>query len=90
VAKIAQGSKGRVLRKKFVLPIEYWFFILFLFFSHDSAWCHLQCDHHNLNVKFLIFSKKIYKVYSIEVLSQDPHQQKESYLTHNYKYGVQV
>jgi hypothetical protein len=30
VAKTAQGLKGRVLRKKFVLPIESWLFIIFL------------------------------------------------------------
>jgi hypothetical protein len=77
VAKIAQGLKGKVLRKKFVLPIESWFFTFFtFFFVHDFAWCHLQCDYYNLNVKFLIFSKKFYKVHSVEVLSQDPHQQK--------------
>jgi hypothetical protein len=33
VAKTAQGLKGRVLRKKFVLPIESWIFtFLHLFF----------------------------------------------------------
>jgi hypothetical protein len=31
VAKSAQGLKGRVLRKKFVLPIESWFFTFFHF-----------------------------------------------------------
>jgi hypothetical protein len=31
VAKVAQGLKGRVLRKKFVLPIESWFFTFFTF-----------------------------------------------------------
>jgi hypothetical protein len=28
----AQGLKDRVLRKKFVLPIESWFFTFFFFF----------------------------------------------------------
>jgi hypothetical protein len=28
-------------------------------------------------MKFLIFSKKLYKVHSVEVLSQDPCQQEE-------------
>jgi hypothetical protein len=32
VAEIAQGLKGMVLRKKFVLPIESWFFTSFHFF----------------------------------------------------------
>jgi hypothetical protein len=32
VAKTAQGLKGRVLRKKFVLPIESQFFTFFHFF----------------------------------------------------------
>jgi hypothetical protein len=59
VNKTAQKLKGRVLRKKFKLPIESWFLTFFhLFFSHSSAWCHLQCDRYNLSVKFLIFSKK--------------------------------
>jgi hypothetical protein len=37
VAKIAQGLKGKVLRKRFVLPIESWFFTFFHFFFalHD-------------------------------------------------------
>jgi hypothetical protein len=30
---IAQGLKGRVLKKKFVLSIEFWVFIFFHFFS---------------------------------------------------------
>jgi hypothetical protein len=32
MAKTAQGLKGKVLRKKFVLPIESWFFTFFYFF----------------------------------------------------------
>jgi hypothetical protein len=74
VAKTAQGLKGRILRKKFILPIKSWFFTFFssLFFilSHGS-------HRYNLNVKFLIFFKKFYKVHNVEVLSQDPCQQKE-------------
>jgi hypothetical protein len=31
VAKIAQVLKGRVLRKKFVLPMKSWFFTFFHF-----------------------------------------------------------
>jgi hypothetical protein len=72
VAEIAQGLKGRVLRKKFVLPIESWIFTFFTFFwAHGSIGCHLQ------NVRFLIFFKFFYKVHSVEVSSQDPYQQKE-------------
>jgi hypothetical protein len=39
VAKIAQGLKGRVLRKKFILPIESWFFtsLCLFFFEHGFA-----------------------------------------------------
>jgi hypothetical protein len=71
VAETAQGLKDKVLRIKFVLPIEPWFFTFFslFFLPHGSAWCHLQCDRYDLNVKFLIFFKKVYKVHSVEVLS---------------------
>jgi hypothetical protein len=74
----AQGLKDRVLRKKFDLPIKSWFlnFFYFFFSAHGFAWCHLQCDCYDLNVKFLIFFKKFYKVHSVEVLSQDPRQEK--------------
>jgi hypothetical protein len=47
------------------------------FFIHGFARRHLQCDQYGLNVKFLIFFKKIYKVHSVEILSQDPCLQKE-------------
>jgi hypothetical protein len=78
VAKTAQGLNGMVLRKKFVLPIESWFFtFLHFFFAHGSALCHLQCNRYYLNVKLLIFFKKFYKVHSVEVLNQDPCQQQE-------------
>jgi hypothetical protein len=66
VAETAQGLKGRVLRKKFVLSIESWFFTS-SFLAHGSTWCHLQCDHYDLNVKFLIFFKKFYKVHNVKV-----------------------
>ena len=32
MAKIAQGLKGKVLRKKFVLPTKSWLFTFFHFF----------------------------------------------------------
>jgi hypothetical protein len=32
MAEAAQGLKGKVLRKKFVLPIKSWFFTFFAFF----------------------------------------------------------
>jgi hypothetical protein len=50
--------------------------ITLFFFAHGFAWCHLQYDCYDLNVKFLIFFKKLYKVHSVEVLSQDPRQEK--------------
>jgi hypothetical protein len=75
VAETAQGLKGRVLRKKFLLPIKSWIFTFIrLFFAHGYVGCQLQCDNYNLNVKFFILFKKFYKVYSVEVLSQDPRQ----------------
>jgi hypothetical protein len=37
-----------------------------------------QCDRYDLNMKFLILFKKFYKVHNVEVLSQDPCQQKNS------------
>jgi hypothetical protein len=38
VVKTAQGLKGKVLKKKFVLPIEPWFFTFFtFFFFHGST-----------------------------------------------------
>ena len=77
VAETAQGLKGKVLWKKFVLFINLGFSFFFHFsFSHGFAWCHLQCDRYDLHVKFLIFFKKFYKVHSVEVLNQDPHQEK--------------
>jgi hypothetical protein len=58
VAKTAQGLKDKVLRNKFVLSIESWFFTFFhFFFAHGFAWYHLQCDRYNLNVKFWFFSR---------------------------------
>jgi hypothetical protein len=76
----AQGLKGRVLRKKFVLPIKSWFFTFFIFyfFAHGFASCHLQCNCYDPNVKFLIFFKKFYKVHSDEVLNQDPCEKNNS------------
>ena len=69
-------GQGMVLLKKFFLPIESWFFTFFtFFFAHPSAWCYLQCDCYNVNVKFLIFFKKFYKVHRVGVLNQDPRQQ---------------
>jgi hypothetical protein len=78
VAETAQGLKGRVLGKMFVLPIESWFFTFFyFFFVHGSTWCHLQCDHYDLDVNFLILFKKFHKVHNVEVLNQDLHQLKK-------------
>jgi hypothetical protein len=71
MAETAQGLKGKVLRIFFVLLMKSWIFTIFHFFlAHGSTWCHLQCHRYDLNVK-------IYKVHSVEVLSQDPRQQNE-------------
>jgi hypothetical protein len=51
-------------------------FLSLFFFAHGSGWRYLQCDRYDMNVKFLIFFKNFYKIHSVEVLSQDPHQQK--------------
>jgi hypothetical protein len=76
VAETAQVLKGRVLKKKFVLPIEFWIFIFFHFFF--CSWFSMMpsYNHNDLNVKSFIFFKKFYKVHSVEVLNQDPCQQK--------------
>jgi hypothetical protein len=51
VAKTAQGLKGRKLRKKFVLPIESLFLIVFHFFLPMVS--HFKCDCYDLCVKFM-------------------------------------
>ena len=77
MAEIAQGLKGSVLRKNFVLPMKSWFFKFFTFFlGHGSTQCHLQCDSYDSNVLSFYFFQEIYKFHSIEVWSLDPHQQK--------------
>jgi hypothetical protein len=79
VAKTAQGLKGRVLKKKFVLPTKSWIFTFFQFIyfllmvPHDVTLNVIAL----MNVKFLIFVKKFYKFHSVGVLKQDPPQQKE-------------
>jgi hypothetical protein len=80
VAKTAQGLKGKVLKKKFVLPIESCVFTFFpiLLFAHGSTWCHLQYDCYNFNMKFIIFYKKIYKFQNVGILIQDPSHKKNS------------
>jgi hypothetical protein len=51
--------------------------LVFHIFSHFfGSWVHFQCDLFNINVKFLIFLKKFYKVHSFKVLSQDPINKK--------------
>jgi hypothetical protein len=79
MAEISQGLKDRVPKKMFFLPLGSWVFTFFHFFvfAYGSTWCHVQCDCANLNVKYLISFKKSYKFYSVGVLSQDSHQQKE-------------
>jgi hypothetical protein len=54
-----QGAKKEVCFVHRILVFH--FFSLFsLFFANGSSWCHLQCDHHNLYVKFFfILLKKI-------------------------------
>ena len=74
VAETAQGLKGKVLKNSLFCSLNLDFSLFFhLFFVHDFAQCYLQCNHYDLNVKFFIFFKKFH---SVEVLSQDPHQQK--------------
>jgi hypothetical protein len=45
---------------------------------------------HDVTFNVTATIKKFYKVPSVEVLSQDPHQQNDFLLTHNYKYGVEI
>jgi hypothetical protein len=70
-----QGSQKIICFAHKILVFH--FFSLF-FWAHGCVWCHLQCECYDLNVKFLIFFKNFYKVHSVEVWSQDPHQQKNS------------
>jgi hypothetical protein len=76
VAKIAQRVKGRVLKKKFVLPTKSWIFTFFHFFFVFMVLHDVQFNHFNLNLKFLIFVKKFYKFHNVGVLRHDPCQQK--------------
>jgi hypothetical protein len=48
-----QGAKKEVCFAHRILDFTFFHF----FFVHGSAWCQLQCDCYNLNVKFLIFSR---------------------------------
>jgi hypothetical protein len=75
---ISPRAEGQSAKKEVCFANKNFVFHFFftIFFAHDSARCHLQCDCYNLNVKFLIFFKNFYKVHSFEVLSQDPCQQK--------------
>jgi hypothetical protein len=82
VAKTTEGLKGRVPKKKFILPIKSWIFTFFQMFFlrkiyHGSTWCNFQCNSSNLSVKSLIFFKKIHKFHGVGVLGQYLHQQKE-------------
>jgi hypothetical protein len=79
VAKIAKGLKGMVLRIYFFAHKILVFHLFSLFcFANDFALCHLQCNCYDLNVKFLIFLKKFYKVHNVEVLCHDPIKKNNS------------
>jgi hypothetical protein len=92
VAKIAQGLKGKVLRMKFVLPIESWYFTFFHFSFVFSWFCIMSSSMWLLQFECEVFDlfQEFYKVHKVEVLSQDPRQQKEFWLTNNYKCRVEV
>jgi hypothetical protein len=67
-----QGAKKEVCLVYRILV--FYFFLLMVL--HDVTFNVKFC--YNLNMKFfIIFFKKFYKVHSLEVLSQDSHQQKE-------------
>jgi hypothetical protein len=91
-AKTTQGLKGRVLRKEFVLSIESWFFIFFhfYFFAHGSAWCHLQCDSYNLNVKFFIFLRNLTRSIVLKFWIKAPVNKKNFSSFIITKYGVEI
>jgi hypothetical protein len=76
--KLPKGCWGQGYKKLvwFTHKILIFHFSLIINFSHDSIWCHLQCDYYELNVKFLIFVKNFYKVHSVQVWDEDPYQQK--------------
>jgi hypothetical protein len=52
-------AEGQAAKKEvsFAHRILVFHFFSLLFFAHGSAWCHLQCDRYNQNVKFFIFSR---------------------------------
>jgi hypothetical protein len=69
----AQGLKGKVLRKKLFLPIKFWFFTFFHFFF-CSCFCMMSPLMWPLQSKCKVFY--FFKVHSVEVLSQNPRQEK--------------
>jgi hypothetical protein len=74
--KLPKGWRAGCSKISLFCPQNLGFSLFFtFFFVHCSAWCHLQCDRYDLNVKFFIFFKKFYKVHSVEVWSQDSRQQ---------------
>jgi hypothetical protein len=64
VAKYAQGLRGRVLKKKFVLSIEFWIFTFFTFVFFSKFY--MMSSPLHLNVKFLICFKKLYSSTMLE------------------------
>jgi hypothetical protein len=70
VAKVAQGLKDRIPKKKFVLPIQSYiilgiqFFSIFVF-AHGSAECHVQYNCSYMSMKILNLVTKFYKFYNI-------------------------
>jgi hypothetical protein len=68
VAKIAQGLQGRVLRKKFFLPIESWFFTLFFHFSFCSWFCMMSPSMWPLWSECEVFDF-FKKFYNVEILN---------------------
>jgi hypothetical protein len=59
------GAEGQGAKKE--VCFGHWILLFHFSFAHGSIWCHLQCGYYNLNVQFLIFFKKYYKVCSVEV-----------------------
>ena len=91
VVETNQGLKGKVLKKKFVLPIVHWFYaFLQKKITHGSTWCHLQCDCYDLNVKFLIFSRNCTKSIVMKFWIKTPLKPKisKSLILHNFEVEI--
>jgi hypothetical protein len=69
--KIAQGLKAKVLKKRLFCLQNLGFYFFQIFLAQGYACCHLRCDRSYMNMKDLIFSKKIHEFHCIRIFSDD-------------------